>query len=200
MLPDIALIFIVLAPGLAALIAGLGKWAIGDRGAMLVTTGTVCLAGLLSLVQLFAYTFGGDSHGGGAATHALALATAAEAASAHHSGSHVITLMNWLDVGGFKADWAIRVDALSIVMMAVITSVSGLVHVYSWGYMADDPHRGRFFTYLSLFTFTMLMLVVADNFLQLFFGWEGVGLASYLLIGFWFTKPAPNDAAIKAFV
>lgn len=201
MLPDIALLFIVLGPGIAALVAGSGKFVLGDKFAMIVTTGTVGLAGLLSIVQLFNYAFGG---GGGheIAEHVL---LAAETDEAGHSAAiayhpHIITLMNWVDVAGFKADWAIRVDALSMTMMAVITSVSALVHVYSWGYMADDPHRGRFFTYLALFTFTMLMLVVADNFLQLFFGWEGVGLASYLLIGFWYTKPAPNDAAIKAFV
>lgn len=185
MLPDYIQIFIVLGPGLAALVAGLGMRFLGDRGAMTIATLAVGTAGLLSVLQLLLFTFAG----GGAGDHGT------EAAA-----SHVIPLMTWLDVGGFKADWAIRVDALSIVMMAVITGVSGLVHVYSWGYMAEDPHRGRFFTYLSLFTFAMLMLVVADNFLQLFFGWEGVGLASYLLIGFWFTKPAPNDAAIKAFV
>lgn len=201
MLPDTALIFIVLGPGLAALVAGFGKPFLGDKFAMSVTTGTVGLAGLLSLFQLISYTFGADS-GHDTAEHVLLAAEESKgghlAAVAYHP--HIITLMNWLDVGGFKADWAIRVDAMSITMMAVITSVSALVHVYSLGYMADDPHRGRFFTYLALFTFTMLMLVVADNFLQLFFGWEGVGLASYLLIGFWFTKPAPNDAAIKAFV
>lgn len=197
MLPDFALIFIVLGPGIAALVAGFGKPLFGDRFAMAVTTGTVALAGVLSLYQLFNYAFGG---GGEDASHAFFAETVGEHASAGAFDPHIITLMNWLDVGGFKADWAIRVDALSIVMMAVITGVSGLVHIYSIGYMADDPHRGRFFTYLALFTFTMLMLVVADNFLQLFFGWEGVGLASYLLIGFWFTKPAPNDAAIKAFV
>ncbi len=181
MLPDNVLIFIVLAPGLAALIAGLFQRLIGDRGAMIVTTATVLLAGILSLYQLFAYTFGGhDDHG--------------------HTGAHVIELMRWIDIGSFQADWAIRVDALSIVMMAVITSVSGLVHLYSWGYMSEDPDRARFFSYLSLFTFAMLMLVVADNFIQLFFGWEGVGLASYLLIGFWFKKEAPNAAAVKAFV
>ena len=196
MLPDFALIFIVLGPGIAALLAGFGKPALGDKFAMVVTTFTVCLAGILSLYQLFNYAFGGDG-GHATATHALFAEGAAEVAAYH---PHIITLMNWVDVGGFKADWAIRVDALSMTMMAVITSVSGLVHVYSWGYMSEDPHRGRFFTYLALFTFTMLMLVVADNFLQLFFGWEGVGLASYLLIGFWFQKKAPNDAAIKAFV
>ncbi len=187
MLGDSALLFIVLAPGLAALIAGLLARFIGDRGAMLVTTATVGLAGILSILQLFNHTFGG----GGA--HGVA-----EAGS--QAGIHIIKLMTWIDVGQFQADWAIRVDTLSIVMMAVITSVSGLVHVYSWGYMRDDPHRARFFSYLALFTFAMLMLVTADNFLQLFFGWEGVGLASYLLIGFWYNKDAPNDAAIKAFV
>ena len=194
MLPDIWIQFIVLAPGLAALIAGLGHRYIGDRGAMTLTTATVGLAGILSMVQLFAFAGAamaghGDGGHGGSEAHHIA-----------YSGPHIITLMNWLDVGGFTANWAIRVDALSIVMMAVITGVSGLVHLYSWGYMSEDPNRARFFSYLSLFTFAMLMLVVADNFLQLFFGWEGVGLASYLLIGFWWHKPAPNDAAIKAFV
>lgn len=191
MLSDTALLFIVLAPGLAALIAGLFQRFIGDRGAMVVTTATVGMAGLLSLIQLFRFTFGGD--------HGAETAHGAEHAI-EHAGAHIVHLMTWIDVGQFKADWAIRVDALSIVMMAVITSVSALVHLYSWGYMSEDPHRARFFSYLSLFTFTMLMLVSADNFIQLFFGWEGVGLASYLLIGFWYTKPAPNDASIKAFV
>ncbi|MEM9053750.1 MAG: NADH-quinone oxidoreductase subunit L [Pseudomonadota bacterium] len=192
MLPDTFLTFIVLAPGLAALIAGLLPRYIGDRGAMVVTTVTVGLAGLLSLYQLFAYAAG---MGGEHAVHAADTGNAAS-----YVGGHVIKLLTWIDVGQFQADWAIRVDALSIVMMAVITSVSGLVHLYSWGYMADDPHKARFFSYLSLFTFAMLMLVTADNFIQLFFGWEGVGLASYLLIGFWYTKEAPNDASIKAFV
>ncbi|MEM0986033.1 MAG: NADH-quinone oxidoreductase subunit L [Pseudomonadota bacterium] len=194
MLPDPFILFIVLAPGIAAIIGGLLQKQIGDTGAMVVTTGTVLTAGSLSLYQLFAYTFAG--HGGEAAhgdSHS-------HAEAAHRAAAHIITLMNWIDVGGFTADWAIRVDALSIVMMAVITSVSGLVHLYSWGYMSEDPHRARFFSYLSLFTFAMLMLVVADNFIQLFFGWEGVGLASYLLIGFWYTKRAPNEASIKAFV
>ncbi|MEM8617113.1 MAG: NADH-quinone oxidoreductase subunit L [Pseudomonadota bacterium] len=191
MLADPFIQFIVLGPGLAALIAGLFQKLIGDRGAMVVTTATVGLAGILSLYQLFAYAAGA---GGEHAAYAAATDGAA------HVGAHVIKLLTWMDVGRFQADWAIRVDALSIVMMAVITSVSGLVHLYSWGYMSDDPHRARFFSYLSLFTFAMLMLVTADNFIQLFFGWEGVGLASYLLIGFWYHKDAPNDASIKAFV
>lgn len=196
MLSDPFIQFIVLGPGLAALIAGLLMRFIGDRGAMVVTTGTVGLAGILSLYQLFVYASGVGGHGH--VEHAALAADTGGAAS--YVGQHVIKLFTWMDVGGFKADWAIRVDAMSIVMMAVITSVSGLVHLYSWGYMEEDPHRARFFAYLSLFTFTMLMLVTADNFIQLFFGWEGVGLASYLLIGFWFQNKAPNDAAIKAFV
>jgi len=102
--------------------------------------------------------------------------------------------------GDLKVDWALRVDTLTAVMLVVVTTVSALVHLYSIGYMAEDPHRPRFFAYLSLFTFAMLMLVTSDNLVQLFFGWEGVGLASYLLIGFWYHKPEANAAAIKAFV
>ena len=199
MLPDTLLLFIVLAPGIAALF-GLFHKIIGDRIVMLVTTGTVLTAGALSLFQLFAYV-AGLGHGASEAHAALdAYLTAGPAHSTQELKQHIITLMPWIEVGNFKANWAIRVDALSIVMMAVITGVSGLVHLYSWGYMSDEPHKSRFFAYLSLFTFMMLMLVVADNFIQLFFGWEGVGLASYLLIGFWYTKKAPNDASIKAFV
>lgn len=201
MLPDSLLIYIVLAPGLAALTGLFHKW-IGDRIVMFATTGVVLSAGALSLFQLFAYV-AGLGHAGAAEHHAGgfdAYLTAGAEAAASELNQHVIKLMPWIHVGDFKADWAIRVDALSIVMMAVITGVSGLVHLYSWGYMSEDPHKARFFSYLSLFTFMMLMLVVADNFIQLFFGWEGVGLASYLLIGFWYTKKAPNDASIKAFV
>ncbi|MFN3312452.1 MAG: NADH-quinone oxidoreductase subunit L [Hyphomonas sp.] len=199
MLPDSLLIFIVLAPGIAAATGLLHKW-IGDRAVMLATTGTVGAAGILSLFQLFAYVAGIGP--GGAEIHAAvdAYLTAGTERGTVALNQHVITLMPWIEVGEFRANWAIRVDALSIVMMAVITGVSALVHVYSWGYMSEEPHKARFFAYLALFTFMMLMLVVADNFIQLFFGWEGVGLASYLLIGFWYTKKAPNDASIKAFV
>ena len=102
--------------------------------------------------------------------------------------------------GDLKVDWGIRVDTLTAVMLVVVNTVSAFVHLYSIGYMEEDPHRPRFFAYLSLFTFAMLMLVTADNLVQLFFGWEGVGLASYLLIGFWYHKPEANAAAIKAFV
>jgi NADH-quinone oxidoreductase subunit L len=108
--------------------------------------------------------------------------------------------MNWLQSGTLSVDWALRIDTLTAVMLVVVSTVSCLVHIYSIGYMHHDPHRPRFFAYLSLFTFAMLMLVTSDNLLQLFFGWEGVGLASYLLIGFWYKKPSANAAAIKAFI
>ncbi|QPD00095.1 NADH-quinone oxidoreductase subunit L [Qipengyuania soli] len=112
----------------------------------------------------------------------------------------VVPVLKWVASGDLAFDWALRVDTLTAVMLVVITTVSALVHLYSWGYMEEDPDQPRFFAYLSLFTFAMLMLVTADNLVQMFFGWEGVGLASYLLIGFWFKKPSANAAAIKAFV
>ena len=112
----------------------------------------------------------------------------------------VVPVLQWVQSGSLSFDWALRVDTLTAVMLVVITTVSALVHLYSWGYMDEDPDQPRFFAYLSLFTFAMLMLVTADNLVQMFFGWEGVGLASYLLIGFWFRKPSANAAAIKAFV
>ena len=173
---EVAAIFIVLSPGIAALIAGLGQRVLGDKGAMGLTTLIVVSAALLAGYQFFMHAFGAPGD------------------------PTTIVLSRWFDVDTFIADWAIRIDALSVTMMFVVTSVSALVHIYSIGYMAEDPHRARFFAYLSLFTFAMLMLVTADNFIQLFFGWEGVGLASYLLIGFWYKKPSANDAAIKAFV
>ncbi len=109
-------------------------------------------------------------------------------------------IFEWITSGGFSANWSINIDPLSSVMLVVITFVSALVHIYSIGYMSHDPHKPRFMSYLSLFTFSMLALVVSDNFLQLFFGWEGVGLCSYLLIGFWYKKETANNAAIKAFI
>jgi NADH-quinone oxidoreductase subunit L len=111
-----------------------------------------------------------------------------------------VPLFTWMVSGDFKVDWALRIDALTAVMLVVVTTVSALVHLYSIGYMAEDPYRPRFFGYLSFFTFAMLALVTSDNLAQLFFGWEGVGLASYLLIGFWYHKPEANAAAIKAFI
>ena len=109
-------------------------------------------------------------------------------------------IFEWISSGNFVANWSINIDPLSSVMLIVITFISALVHIYSIGYMSHDPHKPRFMSYLSLFTFSMLSLVVSDNFLQLFFGWEGVGLCSYLLIGFWYKKETANDAAIKAFI
>ncbi len=175
---EYAALLIVFGPGIAAVVAGLGQRFLGDAGAMAVTIGLVVAAALAAGAQFFGYAMGGYEH-------------------AHTS---TMVLARWIDIGTFSANWAIRIDALSIVMMFVVTSVSALVHIYSVSYMSHDPHRARFFAYLSLFTFAMLMLVTADNFVQLFFGWEGVGLASYLLIGFWYKKPSANSAAIKAFV
>ncbi|HWL47359.1 MAG TPA: NADH-quinone oxidoreductase subunit L [Sphingomonadaceae bacterium] len=166
---------IVFLPLAAALIAGLGNRAIGNTAAKLVTTGALLVSCALSW-PVFLHFLGGG-------------ATA-----------QVVPVLDWIHSGDLKVDWALRVDALTAVMLVVVTTVSSLVHVYSWGYMADDDSQPRFFAYLSLFTFAMLMLVTADTLVQMFFGWEGVGLASYLLIGFWYTRPAANAAAIKAFV
>jgi NADH-quinone oxidoreductase subunit L len=116
------------------------------------------------------------------------------------SGATRVQVATWMVSGDLVVDWAFRIDTLTAVMLVVVTTVSALVHLYSIGYMHEDPHRPRFFAYLSLFTFAMLMLVTADNLVQMFFGWEGVGLASYLLIGFWYEKPSANAAAMKAFI
>ncbi|MCE9651394.1 MAG: NADH-quinone oxidoreductase subunit L [Parvibaculum sp.] len=165
---------IVFLPLLGFLIAGIfGRW-LGPRGAQLVTSGLLVVSAVLAIIAFPNVTFGGVTE-------------------------HV-QIMTWIDSGAFESDWRLRIDALTAVMLVVVTSVSALVHIYSIGYMSHDPHQPRFFAYLSLFTFAMLMLVTADNFIQLFFGWEGVGLASYLLIGFWYQKPSANAAAIKAFV
>jgi NADH-quinone oxidoreductase subunit L len=118
----------------------------------------------------------------------------------HEAGVMKVDLLRWINSGALSANWAIRVDTLTAVMLVVVNTVSALVHIYSLGYMSHDEHQPRFFAYLSLFTFAMLMLVTADNLVQMFFGWEGVGLASYLLIGFWYTRDSANAAAIKAFV
>ncbi len=166
---------IVFAPLLAAIVAGLGNRAIGSLPAKLLTTGALFLSCVLSW-PIFLGFLTGDIQ------------------------PTVAPVMQWVQSGNLSFDWALRVDALTAVMLVVITTVSALVHLYSWGYMDEDPDQPRFFAYLSLFTFAMLMLVTADNLVQMFFGWEGVGLASYLLIGFWFRKPSANAAAIKAFV
>jgi NADH-quinone oxidoreductase subunit L len=167
-------IIIVFGPLLAAAFAGLFGNLIGHRVAQTVTTGAVILSALLSILVFVDVALGGNSQ--------------------------TIHLATWMSVGAFDISWAIKLDTLSAVMLIVVNFVSALVHVYSWGYMSHDPHKARFFSYLSLFTFAMLALVTSDNFLQMFFGWEGVGLASYLLIGFWYKKKSANDAAIKAFV
>ena len=167
-------ILLVFGPLLGAAIAGLLGRKIGDKAAQSVTTGFLILSAVLSWFALIKIGFG-------------------------HTATDVI-IMRWFDVGDMQANWALKIDTLTAVMLVVINSVSALVHLYSWGYMSHDDSKARFFAYLSLFTFAMLMLVTADNFIQLFFGWEGVGLASYLLIGFWYKKPTANAAAIKAFV
>ena len=168
----LALVFL---PLLTAIVAGLGYRAFGATVAKLLTTG-----GLFASCALAWPIFVGFLSGSSAAS--------------------VTPVLTWMQSGPLQVDWAMRVDSLTAVMLVVITTVSALVHLYSWGYMEEDPDQPRFFAYLSLFTFAMLMLVTANNLIQMFFGWEGVGLASYLLIGFWYQKPSANAAAIKAFV
>ena len=118
----------------------------------------------------------------------------------HEAAPLKIEVLRWVNSGALNANWALRIDTLTAVMLVVVNTISSLVHIYSIGYMSHDPHQPRFFAYLSLFTFAMLMLVTSDNLLQMFFGWEGVGLMSYLLIGFWYQRPSANAAAIKAFI
>jgi len=169
------ILIIVFVPLLAALIAGLGNRMLGNVAAKSITTGALLLSAGLSWPIFLGFLSGSE--------------TAA-----------VVPVLKWVESGTLSFDWALRVDTLTAIMLVVINSVSALVHLYSWGYMEEDPDQPRFFAYLSLFTFAMLMLVTADNLVQMFFGWEGVGLASYLLIGFWFKKPSAGKAAIKAFV
>ena len=164
----------IMLPLLGCLTAGLlGRW-IGDRGAALAATVPLLISALLSCVILYEVAFLGRTQ--------------------------LIELFTWIDSKDLEASWALRFDTLGAVMVWVVTVVSSMIHVYSIGYMARDPSIPRFFSYLSLFTFAMLMLVTADNLVQLYFGWEGVGLTSYLLIGFWYDRPAANAAAIKAFI
>ncbi len=165
----------VFAPLIAAAIAGLFGRRIGNTASMAITTGALFLSCAIGWTVFSAHTWGGQK-------------------------DFLVELAPFIQVGKFLSTWSVRIDALSATMLVVVTTVSALVHLYSWGYMADDPSKPRFFAYLSLFTFAMLALVTANDFMQLFFGWEGVGLASYLLIGFWFHKDTANAAAIKAFV
>ena len=166
---------IVFFPLIGALIAGLfGRW-IGTRASEYVTTSCLAFSCLIAWGAFFLVT---------------------------GEGGHAerVQVAQWFTAGDLVVDWAFKIDTLTVVMLVVVTTVSTLVHLYSIGYMEEDPHRPRFFAYLSLFTFAMLMLVTADNLVQMFFGWEGVGLASYLLIGFWYEKPSANAAAMKAFI
>jgi NADH-quinone oxidoreductase subunit L len=170
---------ILFAPLIGALVCGFGWRLIGEFAGQVIATGLLFLAALLSWIVFL--TFDGETA--------------------------QIVLFRWFDVGSFGAEWAIRIDRLTAIMLVVVTTVSALVHLYSFGYMAHDDnwhhgehYKARFFAYLSFFTFAMLMLVTADNLVQMFFGWEGVGVASYLLIGFYYRKTSANDAAIKAFV
>ena len=165
----------VFAPLLGAIVAGLTGRRIGNVASQALTTGLLFVSCAVAWTVFGQWTWGGLE-------------------------PFTVTLAPFINVGDFQSDWAIRVDGLSAVMLVVVTTVSSLVHLYSWGYMAEDPDKPRFFAYLSLFTFAMLALVTAADFMQLFFGWEGVGLASYLLIGFWYKKATASAAAIKAFV
>ncbi|WP_353216671.1 NADH-quinone oxidoreductase subunit L [Sandarakinorhabdus sp.] len=166
---------LVFLPLLTALVAGLGGRTIGHTAAKAITTGGLFVSAALAWV-IFTQFWLNDAAG------------------------YTVPVLDWIESGTLSVQWALKVDTLTAVMLVVVTSVSALVHLYSWGYMEEDPSQSRFFSYLSLFTFAMLMLVTADNLVQMFFGWEGVGLASYLLIGFWYTKPSANAAAMKAFV
>lgn len=168
---------IVLLPLAASIIAGLFRNMIGHKGAMGITTTSVVMCAILSV-----YAF-----------YHMAFKQSPQPAFTNY-------LYNWISTGDLNVSFGVMVDKLTVTMLLVVTSVSACVHVYSMGYMAHDPHRARFFSYLSFFTFTMLALVTAPNLLQMFLGWEGVGLASYLLIGFWFKKPSANAAAMKAFI
>ncbi|MEI8701519.1 NADH-quinone oxidoreductase subunit L [Mesorhizobium sp. ISC15] len=166
---------IVFLPLLGFLIVGLFGTSLGAKASEYITSGFLVISAVLSWVAFFSVGFG-------------------------EGEVFTVPVMRWIQSGGLEAAWALRIDTLTVVMLVVVNTVSALVHIYSIGYMHHDPNRPRFFAYLSLFTFAMLMLVTADNLVQMFFGWEGVGLASYLLIGFWYKKPSANAAAIKAFV
>jgi len=167
-------ISIIALPLIASIIAGFfGKY-IGDRNSEIITSLLVTISSILSALVLYEVIV--------------------------NQYQNNIIIAKWIASGTLDVNWSMRIDALSSIMLFVVTFVSSLVHIYSIGYMSHDPHKPRFMAYLSLFTFAMLMLVTSDNFIQLFFGWEGVGLCSYFLIGFWFKKDTANKAAIKAFL
>ena len=167
-------ISIIALPLIASIISGFFGKFIGDRNSEIVTSLLVSISAVFSIVVLYNVI--------------------------QNQYEENIIIATWISSGALDVNWSMKIDALSAVMLVVVTLVSSLVHIYSIGYMSHDPHKPRFMAYLSLFTFAMLMLVTSDNFIQLFFGWEGVGLCSYFLIGFWFKKDTANAAAIKAFV
>ena len=167
-------ISIIALPLIASIISGFFGKFIGDRNSEILTSLLVTVSAFLSALVLYKVIF--------------------------NQYQDNIIIATWINSGTLDVNWSMKIDSLSAIMLVVVTSVSSLVHIYSIGYMSHDPHKPRFMAYLSLFTFAMLMLVTSDNFIQLFFGWEGVGLCSYFLIGFWFKKETANAAAIKAFV
>jgi len=167
-------ISIIALPLIASIISGFFGKFIGDRNSEIVTSFLVTVSAILSAIVLYEVII--------------------------NQYQDNIVIAKWISSGSLDVNWSMKIDPLSAVMLVVVTSVSSLVHIYSIGYMSHDPHKPRFMAYLSLFTFAMLMLVTSDNFIQLFFGWEGVGLCSYFLIGFWFKKDTANSAAIKAFL
>ena len=167
-------ILIILLPLIAAIISGFFGKFIGDRNSEIVTSLLVSISAFLSVLVLYEVIV--------------------------NQYQDNIVIAKWINSGSLDVNWSMKIDSVSAIMLVVVTLVSSLVHIYSIGYMSHDPHKPRFMAYLSLFTFAMLMLVTSDNFIQLFFGWEGVGLCSYFLIGFWFKKETANAAAIKAFV
>ncbi len=167
-------ISIIALPLIASIISGFFGKFIGDRNSEIVTSFLVTISAILSAIVFYEVII--------------------------NQYQDNIVIAKWISSGSLDVNWSMKIDPLSAVMLVVVTSVSSLVHIYSIGYMSHDPHKPRFMAYLSLFTFAMLMLVTSDNFIQLFFGWEGVGLCSYFLIGFWFKKDTANSAAIKAFL
>ena len=165
---------IVLLPLLGSIVSGFFGKLIGVRQSQIITSTLVLISGIISILIFYQVMIN------------------------DYSSNKLI--FNWISSGNFNVNWSINIDPLTSVMLVVVSLISSIIHFYSIGYMSHDPHKPRFMAYLSLFTFAMLILVTADNFLQLFFGWEGVGLCSYLLIGFWYKKPTANSAAIKAFI
>ncbi len=165
---------IIFLPLIGSIISGFFGKLIGERGSEIITSFFVSISAILSIFIFYNVTI--------------------------FDYNNNLIIASWISSGSLIVNWSINIDALSAVMLVVVTLISALVHIYSIGYMSNDPHKPRFMAYLSLFTFAMITLVTSDNFLQLFFGWEGVGLCSYFLIGFWFKKESANAAAIKAFV